>query len=308
MDASFFVIPKETPFELTAIATDEDEDDLSYCWEQKDDGNPVSLGNQNTDGPLFRSLDPSDSPTRVFPRLQDLVQNIETDEEVLPELTRTMNFVCTVRDNAPLAGLTAEVSVLVDVEASAGPFRVLVPNINGITWQGNTMQTVLWEKASTTAPPVSCTKVDIYLSEDGGFTYPYLIAENTPNDGTQEVLIPNINTTQARIKVKGDENIFFDISNTNFTITPSTSVENIGPEEALKLYPNPSQGMLNLEFVNLNPGEYNVALYDAKGRRVLYATKTGSFNALDLNSVPAGVYTIKLQGEDWSHVTKWIRI
>src|SRR6185503_7060932 len=39
------------------------------------------------------------------------------------------------------------------------------------------------------------------------------------NDGSEVVTIPNTPTTTARIKIESVGNIFFDISNTNFTIT-----------------------------------------------------------------------------------------
>ena len=42
----------------------------------------------------------------------------------------------------------------------------------------------------------------------------------TPNDGSASVLLPNVTTSQARIKVKASNNVFFDISNGNFSITP----------------------------------------------------------------------------------------
>ncbi|MEO0404998.1 MAG: CARDB domain-containing protein [Bacteroidota bacterium] len=90
-----------------------------------------------------------------------------------------------------------------------------------MSWAGNTTQTVTWDVANTDAAPVNCSNVDIYLSVDGGFTYPFLLLSGTPNDGSANVFIPDNQTNSARIKVKGNGNIFFDISNTNFTISPA---------------------------------------------------------------------------------------
>jgi len=38
------------------------------------------------------------------------------------------------------------------------------------------------------------------------------------NDGSQEVLLPNINTTTARIKVEAVGNYFFDVNDKAFRI------------------------------------------------------------------------------------------
>ena len=62
------------------------------------------------------------------------------------------------------------------------------------------------------------------MSTDGGFTYPVLLASGVPNDGSETITIPNNIGTQNRIMVKGANHIFYDISNTNFTISaPSSS-------------------------------------------------------------------------------------
>jgi hypothetical protein len=142
----------------------------------------------------------------------------------LSSVSRTLNFRLTVRDNhpfsstAPIAvGQTAFADMIVTVSNTSGPFQVTSPN-TAVTWPGNSTQTITWSVANTTAAPVSCANVKISISTDGGNTFSTLVA-STPNDGTEAVTIPNTPSTTARIKVEAVGNIFFDISNTNFTIS-----------------------------------------------------------------------------------------
>ncbi len=76
-----------------------------------------------------------------------------------------------------------------------------------------------WDVANTDLPPVSTANVKISLSVDGGHTYPLVLAASTPNDGTESVIVPNVATTQARVKIEAVGNIFFDVSNADFTVT-----------------------------------------------------------------------------------------
>ncbi len=213
-----YAIPKSTPFFLTGNGADPNPGDvLTYCWEQMDFAAatmpPVST---NTGGPTFRSIAPSTSPTRYFPNLPAVINNTIPAWEVLPSVPRTLNFRLTVRDNHIGGGCTKEDNIVVTV-ASSGPFVVTAPN-TAVSWPALSTQTVTWNVASTTATPVSATNVDILLSTDGGLTYPITLLSATPNDGTQAVTLPENQTTQARIMVRGTGKIFYDISNVNFTI------------------------------------------------------------------------------------------
>ena len=212
------IIPKSTPFELTAVGTDIDGDTLTYTWEQIDPGNAISPPTPTSAaGPLFRSYKGGASPTRVFPRLQDLVSNINPAWEELPGVARTMNFRVVARDNDWQAGCTDEDDVLITVSAASGPFLVTVPNTN-IIWQVGSPQTVTWDVANTTAAPVSCANVRITLSTDGGFTYPVVLAASVPNNGSASITVPNNVSNTCRVRVESVGNIFFDISNVNFRI------------------------------------------------------------------------------------------
>ena len=215
-----YTIPKSTPFALTAVGSDVNGDTLTYTWEQMDNGAASSPPQAtNAVGPLFRSLKGTTSPTRVFPRLVDIVNNVNPTWEELPGVARNMKFRVVVRDNDWFAGCTAEDDMNVTVAAASGPFLVTVPNTN-VLWNVGTPQTVTWDVANTTAAPVSCSNVRISLSTDGGFTYPVVLADNEPNDGMATISVPNNVSTTCRVKVEGMGNIFFDISNTNFRIEP----------------------------------------------------------------------------------------
>ncbi|MCW5898841.1 MAG: fibronectin type III domain-containing protein [Flavobacteriales bacterium] len=213
-------IPHSTPFVLTATSSDPNPADvLSFTWEQMN--NQVSTQPPqptNTNGPNFRALLPVESSSRWFPNLGAVVANQNPTWEVLSSVGRTFNFRATVRDNRPGAGCTAESNRNITVAAGAGPFVVTQPNTN-VSWQAGSTQTVTWNVANTTASPVSCANVDILLSVDGGLTYPYTLLTSTPNDGTQAVTIPVVPATStARIMVRGNGNVFYDISNVNFNI------------------------------------------------------------------------------------------
>ncbi len=214
-----FTIPRNTPFTLTGVGTDPDNDTLTYSWEQFDTGPSGHPNSPAGNAPLFRAFLPSDSPSRTFPQWSDIVNNTQTLGEILPSYTRSLSFRFTVRDNNvyPSAGGVDSALITFNVTANAGPFVVTAPN-TAVTWPGYSTQTVSWDVANTDVTPVNCTAVDIFLSTDGGYNYPLTLLTAAPNNGSALVTVPPLNTDTARVKVKCATSIFFDISDTNFTI------------------------------------------------------------------------------------------
>ena len=250
-----FTIPKLTPFALRATASDADSaDSLTYSWEEFDlaqqpsgpQGVPAGTYDVDTDGvqrPLFRVYAPSASPVRNFPSLPYILNNANNPPltftgtsptgavcqqdatcvtgENLPSIARQMKFRVVVRDQR---GGIADGAMQLNVVATAGPFVVTAPN-TAVNFGGGAQQTISWDVANTNVAPINAANVKISLSTDGGVTFPMVLANSTPNDGSEPVTIPNVSSSTARIKIEAVGNVFFDISDANFTITGTGAAE-----------------------------------------------------------------------------------
>ncbi|WP_084205945.1 reprolysin-like metallopeptidase [Psychroserpens mesophilus] len=219
---SDYTIPRGTPFVLDGSATDADtpSNQLSYVWEQMDENNATSTypSTTATTGVAFRCYEPSSETNRYFPRLETIKTGSTSWQwEAVPNVARTLNFRFTVRDNVAGGGTNNSDDVEITVNGTAGPFVVNSPNTN-ITWNEGSFATVTWDVAGTTGNGINAANVDIFLSTDGGDTYTIPLATGVPNDGSHDIVVPNNQGTQNRVMVRGANNIFFDISNTNFTI------------------------------------------------------------------------------------------
>ena len=214
---SNYTIPRNTPFTLTAMGSDGNNDPLTYCWEQFDLGPAVAnmpTGNE-TAGPLFRSFPPTGDPSRTFPNLSGIISG-NTPWESLPLVSRNLSFVVTARDVNANYGCAVQDQTEITV-ANAGPFRVTVPN-GGENWVANSTRTITWNVAGTTGNGINTTNVRIDLSLDGGFTYPLTLLNSTPNDGSQQITVPDITENNARIRISAVGNVYFDISDNDFAI------------------------------------------------------------------------------------------
>lgn len=212
-------IPKGTPFILfPQSVTDANGDSLTYCWEQTD----TTIATQpptasNTSGPSFRSNPPVTAPERYMPALATVVAgNLSSTWEVVSTAARSYNFALTVRDNRmPNGGQTTRDNVLVTASNTVGPFSVNSQNTTEAWAQGST-QTITWIRNG--AETLSAN-VDIYLSTDGGVTFPTLLTPSgVPNSGSATITVPNVVTQTARIMVRAKENIYYAVNSRNILI------------------------------------------------------------------------------------------
>lgn len=217
---SNYTIPYGTAFVLTGSATDpENQAGLTYCWEQYNfqisTQPPVAT---SVSGPNFRSFNPTVSPSRYFPRFQDvLANNLTPTWEVVPNVARIMAFSLVVRDNQIVNGGQTERATMNVTLANTGPFKVTSQSTLE-AWPQGSSQTVTWDVAGTTANGINTANVNIRMSVDGGTTFPIMLAANTPNDGSEVITAPNLTSQTCRILIEAVDNIFYAVNSTTFYV------------------------------------------------------------------------------------------
>ncbi len=76
----------------------------------------------------------------------------------------------------------------------------------------------------------------------------------------------------------------------------ATAIEEQDQKAKLKLYPNPSQGVFQIDLPSSNKEVYIFQLYDLNGRLVYSETITKS-KQFDLSELPNGMYLVRIQDE-----------
>ncbi|MGL4504891.1 MAG: GlyGly-CTERM sorting domain-containing protein, partial [Aeromonas sobria] len=124
-----------------------------------------------------------------------------------PTTNRDLNFRLTVRDGQ---GGVASDDMKVQVVKTSSVFRITNP-FYGVTLTPGASQALAWDVAGTDQAPISCSKVDISVTQDEGANWTMLAAGQS-NNGAATVMLPANLTSSVRLKVACSDNIFFAIS------------------------------------------------------------------------------------------------
>lgn len=226
-----FTVPSGTAYILKGAATDAQNDNLTYCWEQNNGANAQVDGAQSicyetkTGGPNYRSFSPKTTPDRYMPEYSKvLAGTLSTTWESVSTVQRILKFTLTVRDNH-IGGWqtnTDEVNVTsaapFNGTTGVGPFKITSQNTAGVIWgTPNTTQTVTWDVNNVTSLPGSAN-INIKLSTDGGLTWPITLATNTANDGSEVINVPAVTSMNCRLMIEPTANIYYAVNATPFAI------------------------------------------------------------------------------------------
>lgn len=314
-----YVIPSSTPFSLTGSATDPNGDPLTYQWEEADAATAFGNWNAGTK-PFFMSYAPTTSPTRLFPKLSSILTGVTAYTtvigEFLPTSAQTLKFRLTARDNKMGGGGVCYAITTITVNAT-GPFAVTSQSVTGITYASGSVQNITWNVNGTNAAPVNCANVNIYVSKDAGVTYSLVLA-NTPNDGSENVTMPNLaaTSTTCRVKVESVGNIFFDLNDKNFTITLSTGLNQLSNANGmgLQIYPNPFSSSVKIDISNtqsLQGDKVSINVYDILGKQIYTENIKVADNftkVFDFSNLASGSYIVEVTDGKQKSVARMIKL
>ncbi|MFA0962653.1 reprolysin-like metallopeptidase [Roseivirga sp. BDSF3-8] len=212
------ILPKGTPFVLRGSHYDPDGDRVTYTWEQMDTGPQGAPDNVEGSAPLFRSLPPSGEAHREFPRMEGLLSGTPGAGEMLPGYGRDLSFRLTVRDGAGAQGWA---DLTMSISDTIGPLAFTYP-ARGTVLAPGSEATLTWLVNDTDKAPVNLTELNLLFSADDGNTWD-ILTFFTPNDGEQGIMVPDVSTRSARLKLESTDGVVY-------TLSERFAIESTGPD------------------------------------------------------------------------------
>jgi hypothetical protein len=79
-------------------------------------------------------------------------------------------------------------------------------------------------------------------------------------------------------------------------------VKTIGTNSSIKVYPNPADRIINIEYIESIDQPVNLTIYNSRGNVVITRQIKSSKTQIGINNLPAGVYYLNiLNGNDVKH-------
>src|SRR4030043_11623 len=221
---------------------------------------------------------------------------------------------CLVRVRAYDAGFNmgadASDSAFTIVDDIAPQVLVFVPN-GGEIWYWNNVETIEWQSSAN----AGIDSIDLYLSLDGGSTYPLLLAHIVGNDSAYDWTIPETTSYECMIRVTGYDvagNSAYDLSDSLFTIGEVGVEEQLGLPTAFALQfmssnPYTNDIILKIQIPEVMP--VTVSVYDVKGCFIEHLVKgelKRGYYTLNWNNpnISAGIYFIRISAGDLEKTEK----
>ncbi len=86
-----------------------------------------------------------------------------------------------------------------------------------------------------------------------------------------------------------------------------TITDKITGDNLVKVYPNPTYGLINIEFLEMSEGPSTYSLTDQNGRQVMNGKTSGLSNTIDITHQGRGVYYLMIKAPEIYQVYKIIK-
>jgi len=285
-------IPEETYFYLEGSATDQNDDQLTYTWEEFNLGPSSDLGSPVGTAPRFRSIRPDESPVRYFPSADNILNGQFDRTEVLPTgSVADMSFMFIVRDNNPEGGATVYEEQKINTWAMDEKFEVTSQNSGIISYEQGESMTVTWNVAETNQSPINTEFVDVLLNTNVAGNFDIydmpVLASRVPNDGEQ-----------VKVEPASSPRVLLSPAQTTYSAclpeSPTIEIEAIGLGGLT--------GDIKLDVIDGLPADA-VATFDAS---TIAAGESTALNVEFAPSTLSGQYNVTVQGVEPSPTIEWI--
>jgi hypothetical protein len=155
---------------------------------------------------------------------------------------------------------------------------------------------------AATAPSQICAGETHQIAATGGVSYQF-VSQNSYNTVNPAMVSPNSNATYT---ITGtDANGCQNTTMVTIAVSECTGISENSALAGLKVYPNPSNGQLNIE-LNSSKAK-SVQIVDVTGRVVLSGQSSEANMEFNLSSMANGVYYVKVKSQDDTQVIKIIK-
>jgi ribosomal protein L14 len=223
-----------------------------------------------------------------------------------------------------LANTSSATTGLYNLVQGVYVFRLTVTDNRGATATDNITVTVNAAVPTGNQPPTARTENDIVITLPVNST---LLHGNTSSDpdgvivayawtqvsGPGQAAMGNGTTSIATVSDLTTGIYTFELKVTDddgatSVKTIRVTVENQhGQDAIIKIYPNPSSGILNMQYVSNVNGKYRITIYDANRRlmrdEVIDKTQVSITKTFDVSIYDSGVYFIQILSADTNEKT-----
>ena len=171
-------------------------------------------------------------------------------------------------------------TVIWEIEA----VRLLYPNGGEVFSPGDTVE-IRWRSFD----PPGCDSLSLFFSADSGYTYDTITTGIPASDTTYQWIVPDTTSSECMLMIWAyGPGVGWDFTDSTFAIGVGISEPKSHKLRELKIYPNPSHGLIHLD---LPANVINLALFDASGRLIHRLSPSPHLRL----TLPPGIYFLKIK-------------